>query len=285
MFTLTPNPNVIINCQSNLYLTESHYFTYISTDTIYKKITDSKIKKVCLQHILMRTEMYTKALYNKLLLNDVIEVQNKQYEDKTNILNLTLALKMAHCLYKFKFMGIANDNAPVYCIGISNQNFADVIKLIKTAKYNIPKGEFKFNNKIITNNDQLDKCGFSQNMNIIELVNVVQKLDTIESKMENVVIEEKKEKKSKKLTISKPKKIEVWNKYVTEEVGSTKCYCCKTNKISQQSYSCGHVISEHHGGTLDVANLRPICAPCNSSMGTKNMVEFMKEQKFGDLVN
>lgn len=87
----------------------------------------------------------------------------------------------------------------------------------------------------------------------------------------------------RKAAIPKTKKREVWNTYIGEDVGRTKCFCCKTKDIVQVEFHCGHVTSEADGGTLDVFNLRPICALCNSSMGRRNMEEFMKFCGYGDL--
>ena len=49
------------------------------------------------------------------------------------------------------------------------------------------------------------------------------------------------------------------------------------------NFACGYVISEHMGGTLDVDNLRPVCTTCNSSMGTRNMRDFMRDERLGEL--
>ena len=67
----------------------------------------------------------------------------------------------------------------------------------------------------------------------------------------------------------------VWNTNIGEEIGKTKCLCCKSTDITQMSFHCGHVIAEANGGELIVSNLKPICQNCNSSMGTKNMNDFM----------
>ena len=53
--------------------------------------------------------------------------------------------------------------------------------------------------------------------------------------------------------------------------------CCKSSKISQLNFHCGHIISDKKGGEITVDNLRPICNQCNSSMGTMNMNEFIKK--------
>jgi 5-methylcytosine-specific restriction endonuclease McrA len=84
-----------------------------------------------------------------------------------------------------------------------------------------------------------------------------------------------KETKPKKKTISSTMKKLVWNTNIGEDIGKTKCLCCKSTDITQMSFNCGHVISEHNGGETNVSNLKPICQNCNSSMGTKNMNEFM----------
>lgn len=80
--------------------------------------------------------------------------------------------------------------------------------------------------------------------------------------------------KTKKKTIPKKLKTEVWNYYMTEDVGSALCMCCKKTKITQNNFHCGHVIAEANGGSTTIANLKPICAQCNLSMGTKNMDDF-----------
>ena len=72
----------------------------------------------------------------------------------------------------------------------------------------------------------------------------------------------------------------VWNTYIGNDKKQGNCLCCIDEIISTSNFDCGHVISEKHGGKTTVLNLRPICGHCNSSMGTKNMEEFMKEYEF-----
>jgi hypothetical protein len=83
------------------------------------------------------------------------------------------------------------------------------------------------------------------------------------------------EKAPKKKTIPAAIKKLVWNKNIGEDIGKSKCYCCKSTDISQTSFHCGHVIAESKGGKTIVSNLKPICQNCNSSMGTKDMNDFM----------
>jgi hypothetical protein len=77
--------------------------------------------------------------------------------------------------------------------------------------------------------------------------------------------------KKKKAIPSAIKKL-VWNTHI----GKAKCLCCKTTAITQMSFNCGHIIAEANGCEIIVSNLKPICQNCNSSMGTKNMDDFMK---------
>jgi hypothetical protein len=82
---------------------------------------------------------------------------------------------------------------------------------------------------------------------------------------------------NKKKMITQAVRIVCWNTYIGEEVGKTLCLCCKSNNITQHNFHCGHVIAEAEGGTIHVNNLRPICAVCNNSMGTTNMILFAKD--------
>ena len=76
-------------------------------------------------------------------------------------------------------------------------------------------------------------------------------------------------------------KIKVWDTYFG--LPHEKCYCCKTSLINPLNFAIGHIISKHCGGSNDLSNLRPICTTCNSSMGTKNMKDFMLEKGLGQL--
>jgi hypothetical protein len=94
-------------------------------------------------------------------------------------------------------------------------------------------------------------------------------------------------KRFKKRTIPKSLKKLVWDTWVGENIGVVKCLCCGHQNIRQIEFHCGHVKAEQKGGELTVENLRPICAQCNLSMGTMNMMEFQQhyfsivETKYG----
>ena len=87
--------------------------------------------------------------------------------------------------------------------------------------------------------------------------------------------------KPKKKSIPKVVKDLSWNKWVGEDIARTKCLCCGVNEIKMSSFHCGHVVAEANGGTTTVDNLRPICAACNTSMGTENLNEFKAKCGFG----
>ncbi|ATZ80189.1 D5 family helicase-primase-endonuclease [Bodo saltans virus] len=78
----------------------------------------------------------------------------------------------------------------------------------------------------------------------------------------------------KKENIPKTLRIAVWNKYIGEYIGKTKCLCCDSSDITQLKFECGHIIPESKGGLTNINNLLPICNDCNKSMGTKNLHEF-----------
>lgn len=93
-----------------------------------------------------------------------------------------------------------------------------------------------------------------------------------EAKSKNEAAESKK----KKASIPKKVKTDVWNTYIGADINKHRCICCKKTIISNTDFDVGHVVSEACGGTLEIGNLRPICAACNHAMGTRNMVEFVK---------
>ena len=123
--------------------------------------------------------------------------------------------------------------------------------------------------------------------------NYTKQKEVIDKKKEKVIKEkkEKQEKKEKKEKVIKEKikkkkpippllKIKVWNKHIGDVIGKTKCLCCKLQDIYQASFSCGHIIAESNGGELKLNNLKPICSSCNSSMGPKNMDDYIEEFGF-----
>jgi hypothetical protein len=80
-----------------------------------------------------------------------------------------------------------------------------------------------------------------------------------------------------KQKITKGVRVHVWNTYIGQHISQHRCLCCKKTIIDNTQFEVGHVISEKDGGTLEMSNLRPICMVCNRSMGTENMIEYIKK--------
>lgn len=81
-------------------------------------------------------------------------------------------------------------------------------------------------------------------------------------------------KRQRKVSIPKAVKMKVWINKFGVSVGQAYCPVCSSNLISQMDFHCGHIVAEADGGETVVSNLRPICAPCNLSMGRKNLKKF-----------
>lgn len=73
----------------------------------------------------------------------------------------------------------------------------------------------------------------------------------------------------KKASIPKAIREQCWIKYFGKKF-EHKCYIswCE-NKITVFDFHVGHDKPESEGGTLDIDNLRPICARCNLSMSNQ----------------
>jgi hypothetical protein len=142
----------------------------------------------------------------------------------------------------------------------------------------------------------INKTGFNKFNSFTDINDFIRKIDyykwidgkflmnEIKSELDNIkILPVKKEKdiksKTKKKSISSTIKKLVWNTNISEDIGKAKCLCCKSTDITQLSFNCGHIIAEANGGETIVSNLKPICQNCNSSMGTKNMNDFMETLK------
>jgi hypothetical protein len=142
-------------------------------------------------------------------------------------------------------------------------------------KYTFDGGLTKFNNfKDI--NDFMNKIKNYEWNDGNLLMNEIKTL--LNKEIPNKKIKETKAKTKKKPISATMKKL-VWNTNIGESIGKAKCLCCNSTDITQLSFNCGHIVAEANGGDTIVSNLKPICQNCNSSMGTKNMEEFMKTLK------
>lgn len=80
--------------------------------------------------------------------------------------------------------------------------------------------------------------------------------------------------KGGKKRINKALKKMVWNKWYPNSVSNTCPISNCKNIITNNSYSCGHIIAESRGGDTNVSNLRPLCNDCNTLMGSNNWNEY-----------
>ena len=85
--------------------------------------------------------------------------------------------------------------------------------------------------------------------------------------------------KKTKSRITRGLRLAVWNKeFSYEEKGYCPIPFCM-NLLTQNSFHCGHVISEYNGGPTRLSNLRPLCRECNLSMGSRNWDDWIDLQK------
>ena len=81
----------------------------------------------------------------------------------------------------------------------------------------------------------------------------------------------------KRKQIPKQKRDESWKRWIGNEFGESRCYCCRVEKIKMNHFECGHVQSDANGGSVLVENLRPICKKCNQTMGKTHMRDYIAE--------
>ena len=77
-----------------------------------------------------------------------------------------------------------------------------------------------------------------------------------------------------KKTIPGALREQVWLLYCGEKHFKHKCHVtwCE-NIMTPFMFEVGHNVPESKGGTLDIDNLRPICAKCNRSMGDQYTID------------
>jgi hypothetical protein len=178
-----------------------------------------------------------------------------------------------------KLLELVGDKEDKYYEEFYNNNFKDLkLKQMYTFNQSLRKYKFMSFSDI---NDFLEKIKDYEWIDGKDLMNEIKMaLDNIKKLPETKEKETKEKKpKTKKKSISSTIKKLVWNTNIGEDIGKAKCLCCKSTDITQLSFNCGHIIAEANGGDTIVSNLRPICQNCNSSMGTKNMNDFMETLK------
>lgn len=77
------------------------------------------------------------------------------------------------------------------------------------------------------------------------------------------------------MKISRKVRTDLWDR----DFGKPKpgvCAACH-GEITVWNFEAGHIIPKSKGGSNHIDNLRPICGPCNKSMGTRNMDDYINE--------
>ena len=89
-------------------------------------------------------------------------------------------------------------------------------------------------------------------------------------------------KQKKRKAIPKAVRKKVFAEYIkTDDPNKLtgKCFVECGNKINIDDFEVGHIVSVAEGGSDEIENLRPICSPCNKSMGKQNLLNF--KDKYG----
>jgi len=85
--------------------------------------------------------------------------------------------------------------------------------------------------------------------------------------------------------LSKPLRAIVWRAwYATvahDPNGDAACPCCESARICALTFHLGHKKSFARGGTDEQTNLIPLCAMCNTSMGTRDFTEYRESIHHG----
>lgn len=111
----------------------------------------------------------------------------------------------------------------------------------------------------------------SGNPIILEIVLLLAK-DTEPEKVEKREIKVENKKKRKAIPVGI--RTAVWKRHSDNFSG--RCWCCE-NEIKFEAWQCSHRVSAANGGPDTVENLYPCCIQCNTSMGSQNMDDFLKQ--------
>lgn len=88
-----------------------------------------------------------------------------------------------------------------------------------------------------------------------------------------------------KSCISKSLKTSIWDANIGNNIRAALCICCNNTEIKVENFHAGHIVAESLGGETDQNNLLPICATCNTSMGSTHMNDFVKSNFPNHYVN
>ena|GEM_PF-2228835 len=82
-------------------------------------------------------------------------------------------------------------------------------------------------------------------------------------------------KNGKRKSIPKGVKEDLWIRHFGKTYKGN-CFVCNAT-IDTKRFEAGHIKSVANGGDDKISNLKPICAKCNRSMGTRNLYEYKQE--------
>lgn len=293
-----------INCYDHIGIHDNIRTIYIHINKRYinddDKILEQFVKKLFTYYMI-------DIICNREEIRKSLHIQRYSTESST----VEIRTKGGISIYKIRIKNI-KENGNIDCLCTSTQTINSMIKMIKSKGFAMTNGDLLYNNKKLDINALVKDCGFntysfndiSYQKNIIskskriikndsnlqcvllqECKDNIQKtvdndkINIIQTNVNNIEAEKNIVKKSKKKTIPKKIKMMVWEKYIGNKIGTAKCMCCKTTDILQGEFHCGHMISQANGGETSIDNLRPICAQCNLSMARQNMNEYIMQYK------
>ena len=99
-----------------------------------------------------------------------------------------------------------------------------------------------------------------------------------ELKSDNKEFKDNKDNKDNRIlkrSIPAPVRSGVWRKYIGDSMDGA-CYSCN-KPLSYENWQAGHILAFANGGKETIENLRPLCAQCNTSMGSMHMFDFIKK--------
>lgn len=231
-----------------------NYYEFKTLDdanSLFEELNKDSIKNK--QYI--SSDVFTKLIRNGLI--DIYKTLNKLYKifakrKSKNGRKYTIEEFVDKLMLKNNYINKFKTEKEIYDdLEIKNKEFYDKVYL----------SDLMYNRKIfhkrdLENIDSKHKIIYSlKNNNFLDFLDGI---DTIPGH----------KKISPKQKINKILRRRVWVKEFKESLIGN-CPICKV-ELTQNTYHCGHVISEANGGLCELSNLRPICPHCNLSMGQNN---------------
>ena len=245
----------------------------------------SKLKKSELIQLLMNLFVNIWGLLKNEKLQDLRDIyKTNKMKDKysngtskkhiiNNIMNYNSKCETLMLIKSINYNNFQNDNTPCdtshYDIGNPPQSAAKAEEKLKETETKRLQAEDQLKETLKLGAHKKEKHTLN------EAAEIKEKQQQLQEETDAAAAAAEAELKKRKSKIPKNVKINVWNTHIDPNIQRHKCLCCKKSIISITEFHVGHVISENAGGTLEINNLRPICASCNYSMGTANMIDYI----------